>query len=1420
MSEQQKQKAVVSTFELIDREMLTKTLSEKEYAQHLAIACQIKAGQNKLSLEQENRNQMLRKIVSTEVPWTSRANNTQIPETVLDINECALIAEIARLESRPRQTICISGLASGAASAINAFSKAHIETTETEASNYEGLHKIEINCQKADVHIQVKGWKQDMGLVNIPCRKLIIVDRPGKTTAVLGKAKGKQKMNLKERITTPRIEIATYYRDPNGEEIKAPYESPVSFLNAADAIDYVNNQNRRHATTHPKSQTALGKLVQIPIEPIEETIEDLQDLQEQERQRGESIYRTWKPSMRFKGIEHDLTHPASAVTPEFLLRMQRPKPPGFVEIPSRTLEKEALSALQLESLAEIQRSHRKRLRPFGAPPGEARTGGEADYPQPEEGFIQHRDRAAATTPRTRQERERAKEIRNPRRCGYMLGDGTGMGKGRVIAALIATELVKAQEKRHPLRAIWVSDSKRLLEDARRDWEAIGGHPEEIQLMPTAANRMKFPTNTPVLFASYERLRAFYSRKENRDEGDRRMDLFLDWLAAGRSRSEASPVIVLDECQNLSNVGGVEAGGRAYDARRRRTTGEDPGSLQGHAGWRLQKELPSAKVLYTSATAFSNTRAYAYAERLGLWWSQHSSFEGRNSFIKKLNQGGIAALEITMRELVREGIFNSRRLDMHDVEQKPLIVETTQAQKDQQNTWHAAWTIVHAHMEKAIHWGHDESIIKQGSQEQAATQRQEPERDYTDEEFEQIDSSLAQIPRTRLAQTRQELHEHLVMNFKSDALIESMERDIREGRAPVVQIASTHESSLQRKLQRHYEIEGAGWPLGKDFDTSPKENILALVKEAFPIHQLGKDGKPKLDSQGRRLIRRASYIEQQAAIEELRKNLLPDTLLDKLIWHFGERIAEVTGRSQRIRIRPDGERVLEARPPGQAEQEAREFQDGKRQALVFSSAGATGHSYHADRDCGNPGQRVHYVVQMAAKTEALVQGIGRTHRTNQTQAPIIRITTTDIPGEVRLLTGAIKKIERIGAASIGHRKAFSEQSLENIPNYESAAGRNALQKLYGMIWEGKMPGGFNEKSFHKASGISIADIAKHQMQVEDIKQWNQSRLPYQQLILFLNRIMTMHTDDQEAILSSFDRIFKREEQKLIERDRLGGGIENMQAERIHNLGCIPIPPQPRPKDQVIAETTAHAIHIIRKLGYRTGREFRNLSQQYQNILNTRNPSDQLLRQLTWTDNALLWGTEGIARSEIWYECVHWTPERLVRLASGELNQSEYEQLPFSVLILDERGFKIQEAAGRRADGSPDIEQGTYRMSGESHRKRILPAFEIDSHRRKQIAATLGAIHEGRVLKTTLKGGNTQRKVVEYRAFLTGAILPVWSAIRNQSSNRPQLARFLGDEQEHLGIAITPGELIEILRSKLNDAIREIRHQKRLPQIEQP
>ena len=80
------------------------------------------------------------------------------------------------------------------------------------------------------------------------------------------------------------------------------------------------------------------------------------------------------------------------------------------------------------------------------------------------------------------------------RQGFFLGDGTGAGKGRQIAAVIMDRWLTG-ERRH----VWITKNEALLEDARRDWEALGGLPLDIQ--PLSRWKLGHPQRCPKAFSS-------------------------------------------------------------------------------------------------------------------------------------------------------------------------------------------------------------------------------------------------------------------------------------------------------------------------------------------------------------------------------------------------------------------------------------------------------------------------------------------------------------------------------------------------------------------------------------------------------------------------------------------------------------------------------------------------------------------------------------------------------------------------------------------------------------------------------------------------------------------------------------------------------------------------------------------------------
>jgi hypothetical protein len=87
----------------------------------------------------------------------------------------------------------------------------------------------------------------------------------------------------------------------------------------------------------------------------------------------------------------------------------------------------------------------------------------------------------------------------------MLGDGTGAGKGRQSAGIILDNWLKGRRK-----AVWISKSDKLLEDAQGDWSALGM--ERLLITPLSRFAQGKPMRLAegVLFLTYATLR---SRRE-------------------------------------------------------------------------------------------------------------------------------------------------------------------------------------------------------------------------------------------------------------------------------------------------------------------------------------------------------------------------------------------------------------------------------------------------------------------------------------------------------------------------------------------------------------------------------------------------------------------------------------------------------------------------------------------------------------------------------------------------------------------------------------------------------------------------------------------------------------------------------------------------------------------------------------------
>jgi hypothetical protein len=365
------------------------------------------------------------------------------------------------------------------------------------------------------------------------------------------------------------------------------------------------------------------------------------------------------------------------------------------------------------------------------------------------------------------------------RQGYFLGDGTGAGKGRQVASVILDRWVRG-ERRH----IWISKNEALLEDARRDWSALGGLPIDVQ--PLASWKLGAPIamREGILFVTYPTLRS--------GRGDAtRLGQILAW--AGEA---FDGVIVFDEAHAMANAAGGEG-----------SRGKVKGSEQGVAGVRLQNLLPRARVLYASATGASDVNNLAYATRLGLWGPE-TAFANREAFVADIRDGGIAAMELVARDLKSLGLYTARALSFAGVEYEILEHCLTRDQIAVYDAYAEGWAIIHANLREALE----------------ATRIVDADSGGT------LNSGAKAAALSVFEGTKQRFFAQLLLSMKLPSLLPAINTAIADGNAVVVQLVSTAEAMLNRRLSDLSDEEREAL----EIDLSPREYVIDYLTKSFPV----------------------------------------------------------------------------------------------------------------------------------------------------------------------------------------------------------------------------------------------------------------------------------------------------------------------------------------------------------------------------------------------------------------------------------------------------------------------------------------------------------------------------------------------------------------------------------------------------------
>ncbi|MBG1257772.1 strawberry notch C-terminal domain-containing protein, partial [Nostoc commune] len=388
--------------------------------------------------------------------------------------------------------------------------------------------------------------------------------------------------------------------------------------------------------------------------------------------------------------------------------------------------------------------------------------------------------------------------------------------------------------------------------------------------------------------------------------------------------------------------------------------------------------------------------------------------------------------------------------------------------------------------------------------------------------------------------KQRFFNHLLTGMKCPQLIKAIEEDLAASNAIVIQIVSTNEELLKRRLN---EVAPEEWK-DLNLDLTPREYVMDYLMSAFPVHlhsiHSGEDGEersePVFDADGSPVISQEAVALRDALVDKLASLDPIPGALEQLLWHFGHKqVAEVTGRSKRVLKDDSGRLFVDSRGSGANIAETAAFMQGDKQILIFSDAGGTGRSYHADLNAVNRRRRSHYLLEAGWRADNAIQGLGRSHRTNQASAPVFRPVTTNVIGERRFISTIARRLDSLGALTRGQRQTGGNGIFSNKDNLESNYAEYALYELFKQIFQGRfaqVPLG----TFEQMTGLSLTS---HE---------GGMKIDLPPLRQFLNRLLALRIDMQNIIFERFELLLSQQIEAAIAAGVYEMGVETLRAER--------------------------------------------------------------------------------------------------------------------------------------------------------------------------------------------------------------------------------------------------------------------------------
>ncbi len=595
----------------------------------------------------------------------------------------------------------------------------------------------------------------------------------------------------------------------------------------------------------------------------------------------------------------------------------------------------------------------------------------------------------------------------------IVGDMTGIGKGRIAAALIRYGVLQGK------RPVFLTIQPNLFSDIYRDLKAIGSG----QLVPFIFNAAEAKSDikdedgnvvysalskaeqqaifdSQELPAKYDYAVATYSQF-NSPERRTEKPLFLKDIARGS-------IMVLDEAHTASGTG---------------NTGRFMQDVTAEAGG----------VLFLSATyAKEPANMPLYARKTCISEASIS----KDGLVSAFSKGGVALQEVVASLIVREGQMIRRERTYEGIE----VSYTTLTEKAYEHK-----TIsdnITAIMRDIINFQQDyvKPVITDMDAASASGGEQVVERSGT--------ATAGIDNKPYYSKIFQVIHQ-MLFSIKAEEVAHRAIKHLQEGRKPVIAFSSTMASFVDELVKETGGIEEDGTRIPIDFSYVLQKGLDGVLRYSV-VQEEGFSEQETLSLSELSVQGRNEYERISTKIKHYTSgiSISPIDIVLETIRKAGFKAIEVTGRNLTVDISADRKTgLVKPRKRISTFDAFRLFNDNEIDVLLINQSGSTGASAHAvptkKVQADEVKQRVMLILQAELDINQEIQKRGRINRTGQILKPRYEYISSAIPAEQRLMMMLQEKLKSLDANTSSNQKQSS--AMLNVADFLNKIGNDVVKE---------------------------------------------------------------------------------------------------------------------------------------------------------------------------------------------------------------------------------------------------------------------------------------------------------------------------------------------------------------------------------------